>query len=225
MKSCGKWYGVNYCEHSTVIPIRVWTLLQACGWMVCPVKEKKGEKSEKAWRVWNNMWWCSTCLGTWNTQLQSFLALVGSRWLTQRPFEACSATGNERSASCSCMCLCGASIHQQYGLFLVWQQHAQPERFAASSALRGKPGTWLSGSLQPWLLQCWGCVACVERNCDKPCMNSTGTVQLLLQWHVGGTMYGGGRFQLEISIWILMFTHYYYTVTSEKTLAIPYLER
>lgn len=80
-------------------------------------------------------------------QFQYFLALVEGRWLTQRSFEACCAAGNERGASCFCMCLCGASIHLQYGLFLLWQQHTQPYRSAASFAVRGIPG--ISGSLHP----------------------------------------------------------------------------
>lgn len=151
--------------------------------MVFPVKKKKGEKFEKPWRFsFALLWWCSTCFGTWDSQFQGGLALDQSRRLTQKPFEACSAVGNEKERSTQYLSRSEREVlafYQQYWFFLVWQP-AQPTRSVALSFLRGFLGAWFSASLYPsdsrWYQ---GCVTRVKRSCDKSCDGSTLAVQLL----------------------------------------------
>lgn len=79
-----------------------------------------------------------------------------SWWLSQEPFEACSATGNEKERSSQCLSRAEHEVlasHQQYWFFFffVWQQPAQPSRAGALFFLRQFLGAGFSANLHPVL--------------------------------------------------------------------------
>lgn len=76
-----------------------------------------------------------------------------SCWLSEEPFEACSATGNEKERTSHCLGRAEHEVlafHQQYWFFfLVWQQPAHPTRAGALSSLRQFLGAGFSANLPP----------------------------------------------------------------------------
>lgn len=169
--------------------------------MVCSVKKKKGEKFEEPWRFsLALLWWCSTCFGIWDSHLQGVLALDQSQQLSQEPFEACPATGNEKRKEQPVLWqgwAWGAGFPPAILVLLLSMTTAclayQGWSLAFSQAIpRGRifsqPAPHCSRGHR-------GCVTSVKRSCDKSCHGSTSAVQI---WLVSGWGSGWGW---GVSIW------------------------